>query len=59
MNTDRKSDTTLELGRYNDAELLELAQGDVQGASWSLVITAISGYISANTCPTTACTSSC
>lgn len=58
MNTDRKAAITLELGRYNDAELLELAQDDAQGASWSW-ITVITGYVSANTCPTTACTSSC
>lgn len=51
----------LELGRYSDEELLELAEGDVHGGTgWSCaIITVISGYISTETCPTTACTDRC
>ncbi|GAA3686501.1 hypothetical protein FB459_1011 [Yimella lutea] len=47
----------LELGRYSDEELFELAEGDVHGGTtWSCAITTL---ISSQTCPTTACTDSC
>lgn len=47
----------LELGRYSDDELLELADGDAHGGTtWSC---AIATLISIQTCPTTACTDSC
>ncbi|MGL5867326.1 MAG: class II lanthipeptide, LchA2/BrtA2 family [Dermatophilaceae bacterium] len=48
---------TLELGRYSDDELLELAEGDVHGGStWSCLLVSL---ISTQTCPTTACSDSC
>lgn len=47
----------LELGRYSDEELLELADGDVHGGTtWSCVVVT---FLSYQTCPTTACTDSC
>lgn len=47
----------LELGRYTDEDLLELAEGDVHGGTtWSCLIVSL---ISSQTCPTTACTDSC
>lgn len=47
----------LELGRYSDEELLELAEGDAQGGSgWACATVTLVSYI---TCPTTACTDSC
>jgi hypothetical protein len=50
----------LELGRYSDAELLELADGDAQGGSWSPAITsALVSWVTVETCPTSACTSQC
>lgn len=51
----------LELGRYSDEELLELADGDVHGGTgiFCSASAAISVYVSSNTCPTTACTSRC
>ena len=54
----------LELGRYTDAELVELTEGDAHGgATPTIVISAasawVSNYVSSNTCPTTACTDAC
>lgn len=49
-------DKNLELGKYDESELLELVDADVQGASWSIAIVTL---ISAMTCPTTSCTTRC
>lgn len=49
----------LELGRYSDEELLELADGDGQGGgSWTILIS-IASFISYETCPTTSCSDAC
>lgn len=50
----------LELGRYTDAELVEITEGDAHGGGTpTVVISVISAYVSTNTCPTTACTDEC
>lgn len=50
----------LELGRYSDEELVEITAGDAHGGGTpSVVLSVISGYVSTQTCPTTACTDEC
>lgn len=52
----------LELGRYSDEELLELAEGDVHGGSSPACITTVTTVTvpsAMDLCPTTACTDSC
>ncbi len=56
-NTETKQ---LELGKYDEAELVELIEGDVYGASGFACVTASITVASAmDLCPTTACTNSC
>lgn len=50
----------LEFGRYDEAELIELADADVHGGTGFLCITASIGVLSLmDGCPTGACTNSC
>ncbi len=50
----------LELGKYMESDMLALTDDEVFGGiTPTVVITAITGYISANSCPTTACTRAC
>lgn len=53
----------LELGRYSDEELLELAEGDAQGGTGAACVSAVTSVISAasaiHICPTETCTNSC
>ncbi|MDE9364928.1 class II lanthipeptide, LchA2/BrtA2 family [Luteipulveratus sp. YIM 133132] len=50
-------DQNLELGRYTDEELLEVADGDVHGGTtWACATVTL---VSAMTCPTTSCTDRC
>jgi hypothetical protein len=51
-------DEHLELGRYTDDELVEIAEGDAHGGSWWTVVP-VSVWVSDKTCPTTACTDEC
>ncbi|WP_169166708.1 class II lanthipeptide, LchA2/BrtA2 family [Cellulomonas taurus] len=54
------NDEGLELGRYTDDELLEIADGDTAGAGTpTVVLSIVSAWISNNTCPSSACTRAC
>lgn len=54
------SEKELELGRYLESDMLALTDDEVAGgATPTIVITAVTGFISANSCPTTACTRAC
>ncbi|MFV9830540.1 hypothetical protein A4A36_10870 [Bacillus subtilis] len=47
----------LELGKYLESDMIALTEDDVVGG-WTPAYV-ITGYISSNTCPTTACTRAC
>jgi len=55
----------LELGKYMESDLLSLTEESVDGAATPATpflikaSLAISAFVSANTCPTTACTRAC
>ena len=53
----------LELGKYVESDLLSIAEDEVEGGATPAILVkvsvVISGYISSNTCPTTACTRAC
>lgn len=50
----------LELGRYSDEELLELADGDARGGTSTACISAVTVIASySHICPTETCTDSC
>lgn len=56
----KNQENELELGKYMESDMIALTEDEVfGGATPSLVITAITGFISANSCPTTACTRAC
>lgn len=60
--TNNTSENALELGRYLESDMIELTNDEVSGGitpTISIAITAIGGFISKNTCPTTACTRAC
>ncbi|RPK03267.1 hypothetical protein BSBH6_02741 [Bacillus subtilis] len=52
----------LELGKYLESDMIALTDDDVYGGI-TPVLSAVSGYVSGfisdNTCPTTACTRAC
>ncbi|ARV45908.1 class II lanthipeptide, LchA2/BrtA2 family [Bacillus inaquosorum] len=48
----------LELGKYLESDMIALTEDDVVGG-WTPALSVITGYISSNTCPTTACTRAC
>ncbi|WP_439846676.1 class II lanthipeptide, LchA2/BrtA2 family [Bacillus subtilis] len=48
----------LELGKYLESDMIALTEDDVVGG-WTPVLSAVTGFISSNTCPTTACTRAC
>lgn len=60
-----KEDNKLELGKYLESDLLSMTNEEVDGAATPAIpITvkvslAVTGFISANTCPSTACTRAC
>ena len=53
----------LELGRYLESDMLELTDDEVEGGATPAITVAITlavtGYISNQSCPTTACTRRC
>ena len=50
----------LELGQYLESDMLALSEEDVDGGGTpSIILSAITAYISTTTCPTTACTRQC
>ena len=52
----------LELGKYLEADMLEISEDDVANGGAigiSAVVSAISAFISSNTCPSTVCTRAC
>jgi hypothetical protein len=54
------SENELELGKYLESDMIALTEDDVAGgATPTIIITVVTGYISTNTCPTTACTRAC
>lgn len=56
------SENELELGKYLESDMLALTDDEVVGGitpAISVAISAVTGYISHNTCPTTACTRAC
>jgi hypothetical protein len=59
-NIRNNSENELELGKYLESDMIALTDDDVAGGiTPTIVITAVTGYISSNTCPTTACTRAC
>ncbi|MEK4002878.1 hypothetical protein CN977_23165 [Bacillus thuringiensis] len=61
-NTNNSLKNELELGKYLESDMIALTEDDVAGGitpTVSIALTAVSGYISSNTCPTTACTRAC
>lgn len=60
-----KENNNLELGKYLESDLLSMTNEEVDGAATPAIpITlkisvVVTGFISANTCPTTACTRAC
>ncbi|MDR9868640.1 MULTISPECIES: lantibiotic lacticin 3147 A2 [Lactococcus] len=59
----KKNDTIeLQLGKYLEDDMIELAEGDESHGGTTPATPAISilsAYISTNTCPTTKCTRAC
>ncbi|WP_353065834.1 class II lanthipeptide, LchA2/BrtA2 family [Arcanobacterium hippocoleae] len=50
----------LELGKYLESDMIELTEDDAEGGGTpTIILTIVTGYISTNTCPTTACTRAC
>lgn len=53
----------LELGKYSESDMIEITDDDVSGAATPALLgagaVAVGGYISSQTCPTTACTRAC
>lgn len=50
----------LELGKYMESDMIAMTDDEVFGGiTPTIVITAITGFISTNSCPTTACTRAC
>lgn len=53
----------LQLGKYLEDDMLELSEGDeTHGGTTpalSVIASAVSAFISTNTCPTTSCTRAC
>ncbi|KPN14196.1 hypothetical protein AKG37_08985 [Bacillus australimaris] len=50
----------LELGKYLESDMIALTDDDVAGGvTPSVVVSVITGFISTNTCPSTACTRAC
>ncbi|OFC72784.1 class II lanthipeptide, LchA2/BrtA2 family [Bacillus thuringiensis] len=64
-NTNNSLENKLELGKYLESDMIALTEDDVAGGITPTVLattgalTAVSGYISSNTCPSTACTRAC
>ncbi|MFK4480963.1 class II lanthipeptide, LchA2/BrtA2 family [Bacillus sp. RC206] len=67
-NTNNSLKNELELGKYLESDMIALTEDDVAGGITPTVLatgavtgalTAVSGYISNNTCPSTACTRAC
>ncbi len=59
-NINNISKNELELGKYLESDMIALTDDEVAGgATPTIVITAVTGFISSNTCPTTACTRAC
>lgn len=61
-NTNNSLKNELELGKYLESDMIALTEDDVAGGftpALSAAVTAVSGYISSNTCPSTACTRAC
>jgi hypothetical protein len=58
---DTTTDTKLELGRYDEAELIELVEADVYGGTGTVcsVTATITAASAMQLCPTTSCTDSC
>ena len=54
---EKSADKNLELGKYDESELIELVDADVHGGTgWSCAIVTLASAIG---CPTTSCTDSC
>ncbi|MBE3568790.1 MULTISPECIES: class II lanthipeptide, LchA2/BrtA2 family [Bacillus] len=54
------SEIELELGKYLESDMIALTDDEVVGGGTpTIVISVITGFISTNTCPTTACTRAC
>ena len=50
----------LELGKYLESDMIELTDDDAEGgATPTIVLTVVTGWISNNTCPTSECTRAC
>ena len=52
----------LELGKYLEADMLEISEDDVANGGAigiSAVVSFVSAFISSNTCPSTVCTRAC
>ncbi|WP_079528024.1 class II lanthipeptide, LchA2/BrtA2 family [Halobacillus hunanensis] len=59
-NNRNSTENELELGKYLESDMIALTDDEVAGgATPTIVITVVTGYISTNTCPTTACTRAC
>ncbi|PDY27060.1 MULTISPECIES: class II lanthipeptide, LchA2/BrtA2 family [Bacillus cereus group] len=64
-NTNNSLKNELELGKYLESDMIALTDDDVAGGVTPTVLvtgaisSAVTGYISTNTCPTTACTRAC
>ena len=59
-NIRNNSENELELGKYLESDMIALTDDDVAGGiTPTIIITAVTGYISSNTCPSTACTRAC
>lgn len=50
----------LELGKYQESDMIELTDDDTEGgATPTAILTVVTAWISTNTCPTSACTRAC
>ncbi|UQZ94881.1 class II lanthipeptide, LchA2/BrtA2 family [Bacillus safensis] len=49
----------LELGKYLESDMIALTDDDVAGGVTPAISILVSGFISTNTCPSTACTRAC
>lgn len=49
----------LELGKYLEADMLEITDDEVAGSGVSAFLSFVSTFISEKTCPSSACTRAC
>lgn len=58
----KNQENELELGKYMESDMIALTDDEVFGGITPTVLVAsaaVTGFISANSCPTTACTRAC